>query len=807
MGGYVAAIRAVQLGKSVALIEKDKLGGTCLHTGCIPTKALLHTAELYHDAQNSATTGVRVSGVELDWAAANARKQKIVDQLHKGVQYLMKKNKIEVLNGTGMFESSTTIRVDGPDGSRTIQAGNVVLATGSVPKSLPGVEIDGKRVINSDHALQLTAVPKSAVIVGAGAIGVEFASMWHDCGAEVTLVEALPRVTPLEDPEVSQAIARSFTKRGIKVIAGARMDLKSVKSSATAVAMKYESDEGGGELKSDVLLMAVGRAATTEGFGLEKTGVRVERGFVKVDADLRTDDPAIFAIGDVVGGYLLAHVASHEGIHAVEVIAGESPQLQPDAPLHLLAAPGRQRGPDRGAGAGGRRRGQGGQVPVLGAGPRHDQRRHRGLRQGCGRRRHRRDPGHPHGGPQRHRPGRRAHPGHAARGHGLGAGDQRARPSVAVRGRRRGGPGRGRPRDPRLTTEAPTMKLVKAAPVEGIEPATLRQMYRAMLLARMVDERCWLLNRGGKAPFVISCQGQEGAQVGSVFALDRTQDWFAPYYRDLAVVLALGETARDILLSVMGKAGDPNSGARQMPSHFGSRRLRIISQGSSVGTQALHAVGTALASKSRGESAVSISYVGEGGTSQGDFHEAMNFASVHRLPVIFLVENNSYAISVPQSLQMAIGDVADRAAGYGMPGVVVDGQDVLEVYRVTREAADRARAGEGPTLIEAKTHRFTSHSSDDDQRVYRPEEELRQEAAEDCLPRFLDHLRAAGAMGAADDIKLRAELLADIDAATEAAENAPYPAPEDALLHVYGTEPPTLDDLRGEPRVSWEFDG
>ncbi|MFN2465856.1 MAG: thiamine pyrophosphate-dependent dehydrogenase E1 component subunit alpha [Candidatus Dormibacteria bacterium] len=328
-------------------------------------------------------------------------------------------------------------------------------------------------------------------------------------------------------------------------------------------------------------------------------------------------------------------------------------------------------------------------------------------------------------------------------------------------------------------------------------------MYRAMLLARMVDERCWLLNRGGQAPFVISCQGQEGAQVGSVFALDQGQDWFAPYYRDLAVVLALGETPADILLSVMGKAGDPNSGGRQMPSHFGNRRLRIISQGSSVGTQALHAVGTALASKSRGESAVSICYVGEGGTSQGDFHEALNFASVHRLPVIFFVENNHYAISVPQNLQMAVRDVASRAAGYDMPGVVVDGQDVPEVHRVTREAADRGRAGQGPTLIEAKVHRFTSHSSDDDQRVYREQAELEREQREDCLPRFRDHLFSEGALSEDAEKAMRGEIRTEIDVATQAAEAAPYPPADDALLHVYGSEPPSLEDLRGEPRVSW----
>ncbi|MDQ6747572.1 MAG: dihydrolipoyl dehydrogenase [Candidatus Dormibacteraeota bacterium] len=323
MGGYVAAIRAHQLGKSVALVEKDKLGGTCLHVGCIPTKALLHTAELYHDAQNGAASGVKVQGIQLDWAAANQRKQKIVDQLHKGVQFLMKKNEVEVINGTGVFESSTRVRVEGGGGARTVEGGNVIIATGSYARSLPGVKIDGQRVITSDHALVLPEVPKSAVVVGAGAVGVEFASMWNDLGAEVTLVEALPRIMPLEDTDVSQATARAFGKRGIKVVTGARLDLKSVKASGDEVTLRYDSDGGGAELTADILLMAVGRGANVEGIGLENTQVKVEKGWVQVDEDLRTDDPAIFAVGDVVGGYLLAHVASHEGLHAVEVIAGE----------------------------------------------------------------------------------------------------------------------------------------------------------------------------------------------------------------------------------------------------------------------------------------------------------------------------------------------------------------------------------------------------------------------------------------------------------------------------------------------------
>jgi dihydrolipoamide dehydrogenase len=322
-GGYVTAIRAAQLGLQVGLVEKDRLGGTCLHRGCIPTKALLHTAELYQQARGGATSGVKVSGLELDWAAANQRKQKIVDQLHKGLQFLMKKNKIEVLEGEGTFESPQRMSIHGASGTRAVEATNFIIASGSYAKSLPGVKIDGKRVISSDHALVLEALPATAIVVGAGAVGVEFASMWTDLGSHVTLVEALPRITPLEDPEVSQAMERAFKKRGMTVMAGAKMDLKSVKASSDGVKMKVE---GGGELSAEILLLAVGRGANVEGLGLDKTGVIVDGGFIQVDDDLRTAESNIFAIGDVVGGYQLAHVAAHEGIHAVEVIAGQKPE-------------------------------------------------------------------------------------------------------------------------------------------------------------------------------------------------------------------------------------------------------------------------------------------------------------------------------------------------------------------------------------------------------------------------------------------------------------------------------------------------
>ena len=307
---------------SVAVVEKAKLGGTCLHLGCIPTKALIHSAELFRNSQDGAAAGVNVTGIQLDWVVANSRKQKIVDQLHKGVQFLMKKNAVTVVEGKGSFAGPGRLTVEGAGGTSELEFAHAIIATGSTVKSLPGVKLDGKRIISSDDALTLNQVPRSAIVVGAGAVGVEFASMWRDAGAEVTLVEALPRITPLEDVDVSQAMERSFTKRGIKVHAGAKLDLKSIAASGDGVRLAVE---GVGELEAEVLLLAVGRAAVTEGIGLETTKVKVEKGFIDVDDDLRTAEPNLFAIGDVVGGYLLAHVAGHEGIHAVEVIAGQTP--------------------------------------------------------------------------------------------------------------------------------------------------------------------------------------------------------------------------------------------------------------------------------------------------------------------------------------------------------------------------------------------------------------------------------------------------------------------------------------------------
>lgn len=328
------------------------------------------------------------------------------------------------------------------------------------------------------------------------------------------------------------------------------------------------------------------------------------------------------------------------------------------------------------------------------------------------------------------------------------------------------------------TGEAPHLSL-------ELTGEDLLNQYKKMVLARVLDERLWMLNRQGKTAFVISCAGHEATQVGFAMAMKAGFDIILPYYRNLALVLALGMTPRDIMLHQLSREEDPCSGGRQMPSHFGYPPLNIFSVSSPVATQLPQAAGTAFASKLKKDGKVTLTSVGEGGTSKGDFHEALNFASIHQLPVVFLVENNGYAISVPQSKQMKIRDISLRAEGYGIPGITVDGNNLLEVYRVAREAVARARQGEGPTLVEAKTYRYRPHSSSDDDRTYRTRQEVEEWKQKDPIERFKHYLEQTGFLNSEMEKQIRQEALQTVDEALEYAEKAPYAPPESALLHVY----------------------
>lgn len=333
-------------------------------------------------------------------------------------------------------------------------------------------------------------------------------------------------------------------------------------------------------------------------------------------------------------------------------------------------------------------------------------------------------------------------------------------------------------------------------PSARLSEKSLLEMYWFMLLSRRLDERAWVLHRQGKIAFHISAMGHEAAQVGAAFAIERGVDYVHPYYRDLALCLAIGMTPAGFMLSLFGKAGDPNSGARQMPSHFSAKHLNIVSGSSPVATQVPQAAGLAFAIKYRQQVGLAdpddptqprlaLTTLGEGSTSQGEWHEGMNWAGVHNLPFICLVQNNIYAISVPMESQMAVANVADRAEAYGMKGVVVDGNDVLAVYDVMKEAAERAYNGDGPTLVEAKTYRLTPHSSDDDDRSYRSREEVEMWKQKGPITLYQRHLLEQGVLTQAIIDEYEARARSEVDKAHKAAEEAPYPEPEDALGDVY----------------------
>jgi 2-oxoisovalerate dehydrogenase E1 component alpha subunit len=319
----------------------------------------------------------------------------------------------------------------------------------------------------------------------------------------------------------------------------------------------------------------------------------------------------------------------------------------------------------------------------------------------------------------------------------------------------------------------------------GLKEEDLLGMYRYMLLARACDERQWALNRMGKAPFVVPVSGHEGAQVGSGWAFERGKDVFCPYYRDMALVLVAGFTPKEVFLGLFGKKDDPSSGGRQMPAHWGAKSRHIITGSSPISTQVLHGAGIAYSKKLKKEDAVVGTWFGEGGTSEGDWHGALNFAGIHKLPIVFVCENNQYAISVHESKQIA-GTVHGRAAGYGMPGVVGDGNDILECYRLTREAVERARAGEGPSLIELRTYRYYSHTSDDDDRTYRSKEEVEEWKRKDPIPRFESYLKSHGILDDKKIESLREETKSEVSRGAKEAEEADFPDPLTAMKNVYG---------------------
>ena len=332
-GGYTAAIRAAQLGMRVGIIERERLGGICLNWGCIPTKALLKNAELIAAFRNGSEWGISADGMKVDFKRVIERSRAAADRLSKGVDFLMKKNKIAVHYGYGRLTGSGRLEVKAKDTIENLQASHILIATGARPRQLPGVAIDRQRVISSTEAMTLSTLPQSLIIIGAGAIGIEFAYFYHTLGTKVTVVEMMPGILPIEDRELTKELERIFRKRGMAILTGTKV--QKVKPGEKGVAVTVETTDGSKELTADLALVAIGVQGNIENVGLEELGMKVDRDRITVDVDYRTNVSGVYAIGDVIGPPWLAHVASAEGIHCVEAIAGKHPE-----PIDYTSIPG-----------------------------------------------------------------------------------------------------------------------------------------------------------------------------------------------------------------------------------------------------------------------------------------------------------------------------------------------------------------------------------------------------------------------------------------------------------------------------------
>jgi dihydrolipoamide dehydrogenase len=325
-GGYVAAIRAAQLGMNVAVIEREEVGGICLNWGCIPSKALIRNAEIFHLYNRGKEFGVKVTGLELDFSAVIKRSRQVSNRLVKGVEFLFRKNKVNLIKGSGKLTKDRTIEVSDANGknTETVAAKNIIIATGARPRTIPGIQIDGKKIISSKEAMILDSIPKSMIIIGAGAIGVEFAYVYNAFGTKVTVIEMMPYILPFEDKEHSEILKKSLSKSGIDIHTDTRV--KSIDTSSKKVSVTVSNQKGEEKFDGDVALMAIGVQGNVENIGLEEIGVQPEKSFIQVDKHYATQADGVYAIGDVIGAPLLAHVGSAEGIHAVEYIAGKNPK-------------------------------------------------------------------------------------------------------------------------------------------------------------------------------------------------------------------------------------------------------------------------------------------------------------------------------------------------------------------------------------------------------------------------------------------------------------------------------------------------
>ena len=821
-GGYVAAIRAAQLGARTAIVEKDRLGGTCLVRGCIPTKAMLQSSELYSIMQRGADYGVVAGQLRFDLKAANRRRDQVVDQLVNGVEGLMKANRIQVIRGAARLEKSGGFTVNG----ERYEARDVVLATGSVPATIPikGVE----HTIDSDGILGIEEIPETMAVIGGGVVGMEWGALYAALGTRVTVLELLPQILPMVEADMVGLYRRHFEKLGGVVHTEARVE--EVATSPDGLQVRFHREEATDSVPAQVVLLATGRVPYTEGLGLDDVGVEQDGRRVVVDDHLRTSVRGVWAIGDVIGGIMLAHVASYEGVCAVENICGHTDRT-PDyhaAPNCIYTDPeianvglgereAREQGYEIKVGrfpfaASGRALTLGqteGAVKVVAnarddtllgvqmVGPRvtdviaeatlavqerlkvHDldltMHAHPTLAESL------LEAALAADGRAIHIQNRRTQrPSQRVDAAALSANPAIKESSVA----------RSVEEKPKTAkqAEAASAPVLDAARVEMKKEHRdeLLRLYRQMFLIRRFEERAQVeYTRAKIGGYCHLNLGEEATVVGGIAAL-RPGDFIYTSYREHGHAIARGVDPKAVMAELFGKETGVSHG-RGGSMHIFDLNHRFMGGYGIVGGHLPLAVGAGFAIKYRSGDDIVFCMFGDGATNIGAFHESLNFAKVFQLPVVWFCINNQYGMGTAVERASAVGEIYRRACAYDMESIRIDGMNLLEVMHRTAEIVEKTRADSQPRFIEAVNYRFKGHSVVDPDK-YRSDEEKEKWRHSDPVILFEHQLQEAG-VATADELKqIQDGVESEVEEIVRFSDESPNPAIDELYRYLYADE-------------------
>jgi dihydrolipoamide dehydrogenase len=837
-GGYVAALRAAQLGARTAIVEKDRLGGTCLVRGCIPTKALLQSSELFSLAKGGAEFGLVADTIGFDFVAAQKRKTAVVDQLVKGVEGLLKAGGVTVFRGAGRLTGKGNATV----GNDVIQAKDIVIATGSAISRIPlkGAE----HTIDSDQILELKEVPKRLAVIGGGVVGMEFAAMFAALGSKVTVLEMLPQILPMVDAD----LVNVYTKHlgGIGGVIHTNSKVAEVVKGTSGLQVRFSEGGEGGAVDADQVLLAVGRSPYTEGLGAEAAGVKLERGRVVVDANLRTTAQGVWAIGDVIGGIMLAHIASYEGLCAIENIAGEGNRT-PDyhaAPNCIYTDPeiahvglgekeAKEKGLDIKIGkfpfaASGRALTLGqsegfvkviadaGSGKLLGAhiiGPRAtDLIAEATLAIQNGLTMEQLDltiHAHPT------LPESLMEAALAAQGRAIHIPNKRAaapaaaptaaalEPVNAVAATSNAAPVQNREKQMVASVKPPTTpphpKTITSKMLELTRDNRdfLLGLHRQMQFIRRFEERTQ--EQYTKAKIGGYCHlniGEEATVVGGIVPL-KLSDYIFTSYREHGHAIARGIDPKAVMAELFGKETGTSHG-RGGSMHMFDADLRFMGGYGIVGGHLPLAAGGGWAVRYKKEKDVVFCMFGDGATNIGAFHESLNFAKVFKLPVVWFCINNRYGMGTPVEAASAVADIYKKACAYDMESIQIDGMNVREVLLKTSEIIEKTRADSEPRFIEAMCYRFKGHSVVDPDK-YRSTEDKEKWRKADPIVAFEHELEKAKLADEEYFKKVRMEVDAEVQEIIRYADESPDPRPEDLYKYVYAGEWEDRPELRGDP--------